>query len=128
MSRFAGQTAVITGAGSGIGRALAYELAARGSSLALSDVDNGGLTETAKRVAEMSARVRCDRLDVTDRSGMLAYADAVVGEFGAVHVVINNAGVAFTGHIAEMTFEDIERVMNVDFWGVVHGTKAFCHT
>jgi short-subunit dehydrogenase len=125
MSRFAGQTAVITGAGSGIGRALAYELAARGSSLALSDVDNGGLTETAKRVAEMSARVRCDRLDVTDRSGMLAYADAVVGEFGAVHVVINNAGVAFTGHIAEMTFEDIERVMNVDFWGVVHGTKAF---
>jgi NAD(P)-dependent dehydrogenase (short-subunit alcohol dehydrogenase family) len=121
MSRFLGQTAVVTGAASGIGRALAHELAARGAALAISDVDEPGLAETAARARHLGARVRCDRLDVSDRAAMLRYADT----FDDVHVVINNAGIAFTGDIAEMTFADIERVMDVDFWGVVNGTKAF---
>ncbi|HEY3716961.1 MAG TPA: SDR family NAD(P)-dependent oxidoreductase [Jatrophihabitantaceae bacterium] len=125
MSRFAGKTAVITGAGSGIGRALAYDLAAQGAVLALSDVDDAGLAETVAHVRQMGVDVRSDRLDVTERDAVLAYADAVAGQFGAVHLVINNAGIAFTGDVAEMTFSDIERIMDVDFWGVVNGTKAF---
>jgi NAD(P)-dependent dehydrogenase (short-subunit alcohol dehydrogenase family) len=121
MSRFVGQTAVVTGAASGIGRALAYDLAGRGATLAISDVDELGLAETVQHVKQLGAQVRGDRLDVTDRAAVLAYAET----FDTVHVVINNAGIAFTGDIAEMTFADIERVMDVDFWGVVNGTKAF---
>ena len=125
MSRFARRTAVVTGAASGIGRALAWELAAHGATLAISDVDEAGLAETAERARQMAATVRCDRLDVTDRAAVLAYADKVATEFGTVNIIINNAGIAFTGDIADMTFEQIERVMDVDFWGVVNGTKAF---
>ena len=125
MSRFAGKTAVITGAGSGIGRALAYDLAAQGAVLALSDVDETGLAETVERARRIGVEVRSDRLDVTDRDAVLAYADNVAEQFGAVHLVINNAGIAFTGDVAEMAFSDIERIMDVDFWGVVNGTKAF---
>ena len=121
MSRFARRTAVVTGAASGIGRALAWELAAHGATLAISDVDEAGLAETAERARQMAATVRCDRLDVTDRDAVLRYADT----FEGVHLVINNAGIAFTGDVLELAFSDIERVMDVDFWGVVNGTKAF---
>jgi NAD(P)-dependent dehydrogenase (short-subunit alcohol dehydrogenase family) len=122
---FAGRVAVVTGAGSGLGRALAAELAGRGAQLALSDVNHVGLAETVRQAQRLGATVRADRLDVTDRAGVLAYADAVAAEFGAVHLVINNAGIAFTGDVVELAFADIERVMDVDFWGVVNGTKAF---
>jgi NADP-dependent 3-hydroxy acid dehydrogenase YdfG len=125
MTNINGKVAVITGAGSGIGRALAYDLARRGASLALSDVDTDGLAETATHARVIGARVHEQRLDVTDRAAVLAYAETVAGEFGSVNIVINNAGIAFTGDIEEMTFEQIERVMDVDFWGVVNGTKAF---
>ena len=121
MSRFARRTAVVTGAASGIGRALAWELAAHGATLAISDVDEAGLAKTAERARQMAATVRCDRLDVTDRDAVLRYADT----FEGVHLVINNAGIAFTGDVLELAFSDIERVMDVDFWGVVNGTKAF---
>jgi NAD(P)-dependent dehydrogenase (short-subunit alcohol dehydrogenase family) len=121
VSRFAKRTAVVTGAASGIGRALTWELAARGATLAISDVDDAGLGETAKRARQMGATIRCDPLDVADRDAMLRYADT----FDGVHLVINNAGIAFTGDVIELAFTDIERVMDVDFWGVVHGTKAF---
>ena len=125
MTDFRGKVAVVTGAGSGIGRALAYELARRGAALAVSDVDEVGLAETVKQVEVIGARVHHVRLDVTDRPAVLHYADQVVAEFGTVNVVINNAGIAFTGEIEKMTFEQLERVMDVDFWGVVNGTKAF---
>jgi len=125
MSAFAGRLAVVTGAGSGIGRALAYRLAATGARLAISDIDQRGLDETASHVGDLGAQVRADRLDVSDRDAMLAYADAIVAEFGAVHLVINNAGVVHGGEFLGMTFGDIERVVNIDFWGVVNGTKAF---
>jgi NAD(P)-dependent dehydrogenase (short-subunit alcohol dehydrogenase family) len=120
-----GKVAVITGAGSGIGRALAYELARRGARLALSDVDEVGLAETSRHARVIGAQVHDQRLDVTDRDGFLAYADAVLAHFGVVNIVVNNAGIAFTGNVEEMTFENIERIMDVDFWGVVNGTKAF---
>ncbi|SDI82995.1 Short-chain dehydrogenase [Frankineae bacterium MT45] len=122
---FSGRVAVITGAGSGIGRALALDLARRGAKLAISDVDAAGLEETAAKARALGAPVKSDRLDVTDRAAFFAYADAVVAEYGSVELVINNAGIAFTGDIKDMTFDQIERVINVDFWGVVNGTKAF---
>jgi NAD(P)-dependent dehydrogenase (short-subunit alcohol dehydrogenase family) len=125
MSDVNGKVAVVTGAGSGIGRALACELARRGARLAISDVDATGLAETARQVRVIGAEVREDRLDVTDRAAVLTYADDVATEFGGVNVVINNAGIAFTGDVEKMSFENIERVMDVDFWGVVNGTKAF---
>jgi NAD(P)-dependent dehydrogenase (short-subunit alcohol dehydrogenase family) len=125
MTDVRGKVAVITGAGSGIGRALAYDLARRGAILAISDVDGTGLAATAKQVRVIGAKVHQARLDVTDRAAVLSYADDVVAEFGGVNIVINNAGIAFTGDVEQMSFEQIERVMDVDFWGVVNGTKAF---
>jgi NAD(P)-dependent dehydrogenase (short-subunit alcohol dehydrogenase family) len=125
MTDIRGRVAVITGAGSGIGRALAYELARRGAKLAISDIDATGLAETAKQVRVIGAAVHEARLDVTDRAAVLSYADEIASEFGSVNIVINNAGIAFTGDVEKMSFEQIERVMDVDFWGVVNGTKAF---
>jgi NAD(P)-dependent dehydrogenase (short-subunit alcohol dehydrogenase family) len=120
-----GKVAVVTGAGSGIGRALAIDLARRGATVAISDVDATGLAETVKQVRVLGGKVHDARLDVTDRAAVLAYADEIAAEFGAVNLVINNAGIAFTGDIEKMSFDQIERVMDVDFWGVVNGTKAF---
>lgn len=125
MTDVEGKVAVITGAGSGIGRALAYDLARRGAKLAVSDVDATGLAETVKQVRVIGAPVHDAPLDVTDRTTVLAYADEVATHYGAVNIVINNAGIAFTGDVEQMSFEQIERVMDVDFWGVVNGTKAF---
>jgi NAD(P)-dependent dehydrogenase (short-subunit alcohol dehydrogenase family) len=125
MTDVRGKVAVITGAGSGIGRALTYDLARRGARLAISDVDPNGLAETVKQVQVIGAAVHATRLDVTDRAAVLRYADEIVGEYGVVNIVINNAGIAFTGDVADMSFAQIERVIDVDFWGVVNGTKAF---
>jgi NAD(P)-dependent dehydrogenase (short-subunit alcohol dehydrogenase family) len=125
MTDLKGKVAVVTGAGSGIGRALAYDLARRGAHLAISDIDATGLAVTAKQVRVIGTKVHEARLDVTDRAAVLRYADEIATEFGTVNIVINNAGIAFTGDIEKMSFEQIERVMDVDFWGVVNGTKAF---
>ena len=129
---FHGATAVVTGAGSGIGRALAAQLYRQGARLAISDVDPAGLAETAglltvadDRAGTRGAPVRTDLLDVADRTAVLAYADSVAAEFGVVEVVVNNAGVSHGGDLLGMSFQDLDRVMNVDFWGVVNGTKAF---
>ncbi len=125
MSYFTGRVAVVTGAGSGIGRALAVDLAKRGAKIAISDVDTAGLAETETLARRHSAEVRSDHLDVTERDAVLAYADAVAEHFGQVNLIVNNAGIAFTGDIEEMDFKDLERVTDVDYWGVVNGTKAF---
>jgi NADP-dependent 3-hydroxy acid dehydrogenase YdfG len=125
MEGFAGKVAVVTGAGSGIGRALAIELARSGAKLAISDVDTEGLAQTAERLEAIGAPVKSDRLDVTEREAFIAYADEVNEHFGKVNQIYNNAGIAFTGDVEISQFKDIERVMDVDFWGVVNGTKAF---
>jgi NAD(P)-dependent dehydrogenase (short-subunit alcohol dehydrogenase family) len=117
---------VITGAGSGIGRALAVQAAGRGAQLALSDWDEEGLAETVSLVRAGTHReVRTDRLDVRDRQAMHDYATSVRAGFGRVNVVVNNAGVALHGDFEEVTYEDFEWVLDVDFWGVVQGTKEF---
>ena len=125
MSEFAGKVVVITGAGSGIGRALALNLAKQGAKLALSDQNGVGLAETVTQVKALGADVKADHLDVTQREAVLEYADAVVAHFGKVNQIYNNAGIAYHGEFVKSEFKDIERVMDVDFWGVVNGTKAF---
>lgn len=125
MTSFEGKVAVITGAGSGIGRALALNLAAKGAKLALSDIDREGLAETVRRAEALGAQVKSDWLNVAEREAVLAYADDVVAHFGRVNQVYNNAGIAHHGDVETTEFKDIERIMDVDFWGVVNGTKAF---
>src|SRR6516165_3198209 len=125
MQGFAGKVAAVTGAGSGIGQALAVELARSGALVAISDVDTEGLAQTEERLKAIGAQVKADRLDVTEREAFLAYADSVKEHFGKVNQIYNNAGIAYTGDIEVSQFKDIERVMDVDFWGVVNGTKAF---
>ena len=125
MQGFAGKVAAVTGAGSGIGQALAVELARSGAKVAISDVDTEGLAQTEERLKAIGAPVKADRLNVTEREAFLAYADAVNEHFGKVNQIYNNAGIAFTGDIEVSQFKDIERVMDVDYWGVVNGTKAF---
>jgi NADP-dependent 3-hydroxy acid dehydrogenase YdfG len=125
MQGFAGKVAVVTGAGSGIGQALAIELARAGAQLAISDVDTEGLAQTERRLTALGVRVKVDRLDVTEREAFLAYAEEVKEHFGKVNQIYNNAGIAFSGDVEISPFKDIERVMDVDFWGVVNGTKAF---
>jgi len=122
---FAGKVAVITGAGSGIGQALAVELAGRGARLALSDVASDGLEATAMRCQARGAEVATDRLDVTERAAVLAYADDVRARFGAVNQIYNNAGIAFYGEVDRQHQKDIERVFDVNFWGVVASITAF---
>ena len=125
MQGFAGKVAVVTGAGSGIGQALAVELARAGAKLAISDVDTDGLAHTEQLVKAIGAPVKSDRLDVTEREAFLLYADQVNDHFGVVNQIYNNAGITVFGGIEISQFKEIERVMNVDFWGVVNGTKAF---
>ena len=125
MQGFAGKVAVVTGAGSGIGQALALELGRSGASVAISDVDTEGLAVTEARLKSVGAPVRADRLDVTEREALAIYADEVKDQFGKVNQIYNNAGIAFSGDVGITPFKDIERIMDVDYWGVVNGTKAF---
>ncbi|SNS87978.1 SDR family NAD(P)-dependent oxidoreductase [Rhodococcoides kyotonense] len=125
MSAFAGKVAVVTGAGSGIGRALALNLAQRGAKLALSDVDVNGLAETVRQVEALGGEVESQFLDVTQRETVLDYAETVKARFGKINQIYNNAGIAYHGDVEQSSFKDIERIVDVDFWGVVNGTKAF---
>jgi NAD(P)-dependent dehydrogenase (short-subunit alcohol dehydrogenase family) len=124
MTALRGKVVVVTGAGSGIGRALAEELVARGATVAISDWDARGLDETVARIGTRGA-VSAHVLDVSKRDQWASYAAQVEVAHGPAHVVINNAGVAVRASVEAISYEDFELVMNVNFWGVVHGTKTF---
>jgi butyryl-CoA dehydrogenase len=125
LKAFDGRVAAVTGAASGIGRALALELTRRGARLALCDVDDDGLAETRRQCEAAGATVTARAVDVADRQAVHEWADAVVADHGVVNLVVNNAGVALAATVEAMSYEDLEWLLGVNFWGVVHGTKAF---
>ncbi len=125
MKTFHDKVAAITGAGSGIGRGLALNLAKQGCHLALSDVNEQGLKETARLCEALNVKVTQQILDVADRQAVFDWADQVVKDHGRVSMIFNNAGVALSGTVGGLSIEDYEWIMNINFWGVIYGTKAF---
>ncbi|HKC89513.1 MAG TPA: SDR family NAD(P)-dependent oxidoreductase [Blastocatellia bacterium] len=120
--------AVVTGAASGIGRALAVRLAQEGASLALADIRAAELNETARRLKSMggsSSKVTEHVVDVSDKERVAAFAREVVEAHGRAHLLINNAGVGLFGTVEQLSIEDIEWLMGVNFWGMVYGVKHF---
>ena len=125
MKDFKGRVAAITGAGSGIGRALAKDLARRGAHVALCDIDKAALAETVSLCEGLSVKVTSHRVDVADRAAVYAWADQVEADHGQVNLIVNNAGVALGANVESVSYEDFEWLININFWGVVYGTKAF---
>ena len=125
MKSFENKVAAITGAGSGIGRELAIELGRRKCHMALSDVNEDGLQETVEQVQLSGVRVTSQKVDVADRQAVYAWADQVVEDHGKANLIFNNAGVALASTVDGMSYGDFEWLMDVNFWGVVYGTKAF---
>jgi short-subunit dehydrogenase len=125
MKDFKNKVAAITGAASGMGRTLALNLAARGCHVAISDVNEAGLAETAQMVAKLGVKVTTAKLDVSNREAVFAWADQVVAEHGKVNLIFNNAGVALAAHVETVKPSDFEWIMGINFWGVVWGTQAF---
>lgn len=123
---FTGCTALVTGAGSGMGRELAVQLAARKAHLALADVDEAGLMKTAEACRSGGAdRVTTHRLDVSDADAVAGLPAAVEGDHGELHLLFNNAGIGASGPFAEVAAAEFERVMDVNFNGLVRMTRAF---
>lgn len=124
MKDLRGKVIAVTGAGSGIGRALAFKLDGEGSFLALADKDAHGLSETCEA---LKGKDGCASfvIDVSCRDQVYGFASAAVDTFGRVDAVINNAGVSSSGFVHELTYETLEWTINVNLWGVIYGTKAF---
>lgn len=126
MTQINGSAAAITGAASGIGQALALELAARGCDLALADRDESGLKDTAAQVkAKYSRNVSTHRVDVSEPAQIEAFAMAAAQSHPNLNILINNAGIALLGQFHEISQQQIETLMGINFWGVVHGVRAF---
>lgn len=117
--------AAITGAGSGMGRELALHLAKMGCHLALSDINAEQLAQTKEMLVGYDIQATTTVLDVSDNDAMQAWADSVMSDHGKVNFIFNNAGVAFSSTIEGASIEELEWVMDINFWGVVYGTKAF---
>jgi NAD(P)-dependent dehydrogenase (short-subunit alcohol dehydrogenase family) len=122
---FENKTCVITGAAGGIGRELALELARRGANLALSDINDKQLSETQRDAMDLGAKVHSAHLDVANHAAIYAYADSVAAHFGDVHQLYNNAGISGMGELIDMPEALIQRVVDINFLGVLHGSRAF---
>jgi len=125
MKSFKGKVAAITGAASGMGRSLAVELARRGCHLALSDVNEVGLADTASQCRPLGVKVTTAKVNVADRDAVFAWASDVVRDHGKVNLIFNNAGVTHAVTLENVKPEDFQWIMGINFWGVVWGTQAF---
>ncbi|TDY22345.1 short-subunit dehydrogenase [Paraburkholderia sp. BL6665CI2N2] len=132
MKNFTDKVAAITGAGSGMGRSLAIQLAREGCHLALADRNAASLAETAQlaqaaapRIVGSPLRITTRVLDVAERAAMFEWAAETAAQLQGVNLVFNNAGVALSSTIEGMDYADLEWIVGINFWGVVHGTKAF---
>jgi len=125
MRSFSNKVAAITGAGSGMGRSLAINLAKQGCHVAVSDVEEKNLAETVKLAGVHGVKVTSKRVDVAKRDEVYAWADEVVADHGKCNLIFNNAGVAYGASVEGCEYTDAEWLMAINFWGVVHGTKAF---
>lgn len=125
MKSFKNRVCVVTGAGSGIGRSLAIQLAEAGAKVAISDVNQETLDETVSLLKTAESNILTMLVDVAQKEQMQAFVDAVETKFGAADLVVNNAGVALSQTVEETSYEDFEWLMGINFWGVVHGTKLF---
>ena len=126
MTAISGSAAAVTGAASGIGRALALELAARGCALALADRDEAGLQQVAAEIGKFPGRkVSTHRVDVGEPAQIQDFARVAIAAHPGLNIVINNAGVALLGGFNEVDQAQMEWLININFWGVVHGTRAF---
>ena len=125
MREFRGKTAVVTGAASGIGRALALRCAEEGMSVAIADVDEAGLEETGKQISLLGAQVVAVPTDVSKIEAVEALARRACDAFGGVHLVFNNAGVLVSGCSWERSAADWEWVLGVNLFGAIHGARAF---
>jgi NAD(P)-dependent dehydrogenase (short-subunit alcohol dehydrogenase family) len=127
MKNLKNKVAAITGAASGIGRALALNLADEGCHLAISDINEAGLQETADMVRSQSKNVRVTthKVDTSDRKQVKLYAEDVMKAHCAVHIIINNAGVSIIETLEDLSYEDFEWLMGINLWGVIYGCKEF---
>jgi short-subunit dehydrogenase len=126
MTTIRGSAAAVTGAASGIGRALALELAARGCDLALADRDEAALQATAAEIGRAgSQKVTAHRVDVGEPQQIANFAEAAIAAHPGLNIVVNNAGVALLGQFNEIDQAQMDWLMDINFWGVVHSTRAF---
>jgi short-subunit dehydrogenase len=125
VSFLAGGVTVVTGAGSGIGRALAQQLAVAGSALAIADIDENGLRETAASLAPKQTALSTHVVDVSNEAAVRSFAEDVAARHGRVTLLINNAGVALHGTFEELSLDDLRWLMGINFWGVVYGVTYF---
>ncbi|MDI4234898.1 SDR family NAD(P)-dependent oxidoreductase [Bradyrhizobium sp. Arg237L] len=126
MTAISGSAVAVTGAASGIGRALALELAARGADLALADRDEAGLAAVAAEIAKTGApKVTVHRVDVGEANQIADFAEAATSAHPSLNILINNAGVTLLGQFHEIDQAQMEWLFNINFWGTVHVTRAF---
>ncbi len=125
MKSFSGKVAAITGSGSGIGQATAIALAKEGCHLAISDISRESLDNTIELLAGYPVNISTHVVDVSDREAVYKYAEDTVATHGKVNLIMNNAGVGLGETVDNMSYENFEWLMNINFWGVVYGTKAF---
>lgn len=116
---------VVTGAASGMGREMAKQLAKKGAHLALCDVNADELAKTVSLIGDTAVKIKTDVLDVSDEAAVYKYAEDVIAHFGHVDRLINNAGKTLADNLTNVSIDDFKLIMDINFWGVVYGSKAF---